>query len=122
MPSQVDTNMSPASGLTNVPQDPRANAANMPNTYTTEHAKFSSEVDTGPFVEFTALDMQGTLPDCCAWILHTSVTWLSKDTQQGAADAEEASWIRLWREANAQTQYGEGVEALVSQRTHPPQP
>ena len=26
--------------------------------------------------ELTAMAMRGTLPDCCAWILHTTVAWL----------------------------------------------
>ncbi|MFM7982028.1 MAG: hypothetical protein ACKPKO_22185, partial [Candidatus Fonsibacter sp.] len=47
--------------------------------------------------ELTARAMQGTLPQCCEWILHTSLTWLNKTTQQEADDLEDARWTLLWK-------------------------
>ena len=68
--------------------------------------------------------MRGTVPDCCewilhasltwllkvTWILHTSLTWLLKVTQQETEDEEELWWIQRCRQAEAQQQGGQLFE------------
>ncbi|MFM7983711.1 MAG: hypothetical protein ACKPKO_30750, partial [Candidatus Fonsibacter sp.] len=51
--------------------------------------------------ELTARAMQGTLHECCAWILDTSLTWLDKNTQQEADDEEDTRCIKFWKEEHA---------------------
>ena len=63
--------------------------------------------------ELTARAMQGSLPDCCAWIQHTSLAWLIKGSQQEAEDEEEARWIQLWIEEEARSHGGEALATTV---------
>ena len=52
----------------------------------------------------------GALLDCCVWILHTSLTWLRKGTQQEAEDGEDVRWIHMRRQSEAQQQGGQLLE------------
>ena len=62
--------------------------------------------------------MQGTLPDACDWILHTSLTWLAKCTQQEADDEEETRWIQIWQEEETRQTGGESMAARMRRNTH----
>ena len=61
--------------------------------------------------DVTAMAMQGTLPNCCAWLLHTTLTWLQKTTQQEAEDAEDAKWTHMYQLAEAYQLGGQLLEA-----------
>ena len=63
--------------------------------------------------ELTAKAMQGSLPDCCAWIQHTSLAWLINGSQQEAEDEEEARWMQLWIEEEARSHGGEALAMAV---------
>ena len=43
----------------------------------------------GVIVEATARATQGTLPDCCVWVLRIVVAWLHRGTQQEVEDEDE---------------------------------
>ena len=60
--------------------------------------------------ELTALAMRETLPDCCEWILHATLTWLLKGTQQEAEDDAGMRWRQLCRQAQARQQGGQVLE------------
>ena len=65
----------------------QAKEENTRNKSTDLTTKAECQVVMSP--ELTTRAMQGTLPDSCIWIFHTSFTWLAKGSQQEADDEEE---------------------------------